>query len=215
MKSIIYAVHIAELLAAILASIYYFKYKKTPLKFFCIYLWYVLINEALASVLIPRGIVSYHLTNIYGLITSLYVTWVCLRYVKSFYLNRIIKFLIFIIAITHIVEFGVKGFDQPWGISKAVGPLLGVVALFIYLINLFKSASVINPFKETVTYFLAGFALFFVASPVILIARIYYLDNLTMSYNLSYIMAAIAILMYTIFSFGFIYSKKASDLEEN
>ncbi|WP_405227166.1 hypothetical protein [Dokdonia sp. Asnod1-B02] len=215
MKTIIYAVHIAELLAAILASIYYFKYKKTPIKFFYIYLWYVLINEALASILIPKGIVSYHLTNIYGLITSLYVTWICLRYVRTLYLNRIIKFLMLIIGITHIAEFVIKGFDEPWAISKTIGPLLGVVALFIYLINLFKSASVINPFKETVTYFLIGFALFFVASPVILMARIYYLNNLTMSYNLSYIMAAIAILMYTIFSFGFIYSKKASGLEEN
>jgi hypothetical protein len=39
-----------------------------------------------------------------------------------------------------------------------------------------------------------------------------YINNIEMSIKLSYIMGFIVFLMYTIFSFGFIYSKKASDL---
>lgn len=207
MKIILYTVHATELIAAILASIYFFKYNKTPLKYFFIYLWYVFINETLAQILIPRGVVTYQLTNFYGLITSLYVVWICSKYVIISNLKNIIKILLGIILVIHCVELSLKGLNQPWVISKTVGPFVCLIALFVYLMSLFKTRAVINPFKELMTYFLIGFALFFVASPVILIARIYFLDNVNMGFSLSYIMGIIAILMYLIFSFGFIQTK--------
>ena len=202
-------VQIAQLIAAILATIYFKKYQNSTLKYFPFYLWYIVLNELLAYLLLSSGTIRFELTNLYGFITPLYVIWTCKSFLSSNKSRNILSTFIVIVCILNLTEWTIKGIhDEPWTLSKITGPLLCVAAFTIYLTSLFKLETVINPFKDIFTYFLLGFTLFSVASPIILLGRIFYLDNYSMSVNLSYIMGTVVILMYLIFSFGFYWGDK-------
>lgn len=212
MKTFIILAHIAELMAAILATFYFYKYKNSTLKYFVIYLWYVVLNETAAYFLLPQGIVRFELTNLYGFITPLYVIWTIKTFIPSKKAKHILLIFLFLMVLLNLGELFTKGLrEEPWTISKIAGPLLGVAAFSIYLASLFKLNIVINLFKDILTYFLLGFTLFFVASPIILLGRTYYLDNYAMSLNLSYIMGSVVIAMYLIFSFGFYWGDKIQE----
>lgn len=209
MKAIIITGYIAELIAAILATFYFTKYKNTSLRFFVVYLWYVVIQEAFTYFFLPLGFFRFELINLYGFITPLYVIWTCKSFLSSSKSRKILSTFILIVCVLNLTEWAIKGIhNEPWTISKITGPLLCVASFTIYLTSLFKLETVINPFKDIFTYFLLGFTLFSVASPIILLGRIFYLDNYTMSVNLSYIMGTVVILMYLIFAFGFYWGDK-------
>jgi len=137
------------------------------------------------------------------------------KYIKIKKFKNTTLILSGIALLIFLAELIFKGFKEVLFFSKTTGYLIALISLFLYIIGLFKTNSLHNPFRELFTYFLLGFTLFLIASPVILLARNMYTNNMEMSINLSYIMGFIVFLMYTIFSFGFIYSKKASELEED
>lgn len=209
MKAIVLVGYIAELIAAILATVYFYKYKNSSLKFFAIYLWYVVLHEAFTYFFLPLGFFRFELINLYGFVTPLYVIWTCRSFLSSNKFRHILTIFIVVVCILNFTEWAIKGIhNEPWTISKIIGPLLCVASFTIYLTGLFKLQTVINPFKDIFTYFLLGFTLFSVASPIILLGRIFYLDNYSMSVNLSYIMGTVVILMYIIFGFGFYWGDK-------
>ncbi len=163
----------------------------------------------MAYFLLSLGLIRFELTNIYGLITPLYVIWTCKSFLASKKAKRLLSLFVLIICVVNLTEGILKGLhNEPWTTSKITGPLLSVAAFTIYLIGLFKLNEVINPFKDIFTYFLLGFTLFSVASPIILLGRTFYLDNYSMSVNLSYIMGSVVIAMYLIFAFGFYYGDR-------
>jgi hypothetical protein len=209
MKLLIILGHVSQLIAAILALFYFSKYESSTLKFFLFYLWYVILNELSAYFLLSSGNIRFELTNIYGFITPLYVIWTCKTFLASYKSRNILTTFIVVVCILNLTEWAIKGIhNEPWTVSKITGPLLCVASFTIYLTGLFKLQTVINPFKDIFTYFLLGFTLFSVASPIILLGRIFYLDNYSMSVNLSYIMGTVVILMYIIFGFGFYWGDK-------
>lgn len=199
----------SELIAAILATVYFKKYKHSALCYFMPYLWYVVLNEACAYILLPLGIVRFELTNIYGLITPFFVLWTCRKFISSVNTKRILGLIMLAFFTINVIEGVMKGINPaPWTISKIAGPIIGIIAIAMSLASIFKRESVNNPLRDIYNYFLLGFTLFFVASPVVMLGRIYFLDNFRMSTNLSYIMAVVVILMYLIFSFGFYWGEK-------
>ncbi len=201
--------HVCQLIAALLAIFYFSKYKCSPLKPFLFYLWYVVLNEISAYLLLSSGTIRFELTNLYGFITPMYVIWTCKSFLSSNKSRNILTAFIVIVCTLNLTEWAIKGIhNEPWTLSKITGPLLCVASFTIYLTSLFKLETVINPFKDIFTYFLLGFTLFSVASPIILLGRIFYLDNYSMSVNLSYIMGTVVILMYVIFAFGFYWGDK-------
>lgn len=209
--------YLAELLTAISATAFFYKYRNTHLKYFSFYLWYVIINEILFYFLLRQDFVfiKHQLTNIYGLITIIFVLWMCSKYIELSRLKNIIYVLISASIIIFLTEYIYKGFNEVWVISKTTGALLCIVAFAIYISGLFQSNKTTNPFRQLFTYFLIGFSLFFVASPVILITRKLFIDNDKMSNSMTYLMGSIAILMYGIFCAGFIISKKEENLVKN
>ncbi|ANH59106.1 hypothetical protein I597_0172 [Dokdonia donghaensis DSW-1] len=215
MNTIRILIHTIELVAALCSLFTLWKYKSTPLKYFCVYLWYVVLHEAAAYFLLREGIIRFQLTNLYGFITTFFVLWMSYKYIKIKKFKNTTLILSGIALLIFLAELIFKGFKEVLFVSKTTGYLIALISLFLYIIGLFKTNSLHNPFRELFTYFLLGFTLFLIASPVILLARNMYINNMEMSINLSYIMGFIVFLMYAIFSFGFIFSKKASELEED
>jgi len=179
-------VHTAELFAAILASIYFYKYKNSPLRYFIYYLWYVVINEAAVYFLLPLGLFRFELSNLYNLVTPIFVIWTCRGFLVTHSPKKILSVLVIIIIAVNISEGLLKGVNEnPWTVSKTVGTILGIITFSIYLTNIFKTNLKLNLTRDIFTYFLH-----------------------VMLSNLNYIMGIIVVLMYLIFAFGFYYGEK-------
>ncbi|EAQ39049.1 hypothetical protein ACFO5T_11680 [Dokdonia genika] len=204
----------SEVIAAILASIYFYKYNHTNLKYFLVYLWYNAANELGGLYLLNQGF-KFELTNLFYVIAVTYYLSVIRMEVASRNLKLTASILIIAFLLIVVSDLSLNGLSEAWKMSNTLGSTIAIIGFLLYLIHTLKSSNLTNWSRNMINYFVAGFALFFIAGPVINLARVLYINNYALNVSLSYIMAIVAILMYTIFSFGFIYSKKASELEEN
>ena len=204
----------SEVIAAILASIYFYKYNHTNLKYFLVYLWYNAANELGGLYLLNQGF-KFELTNLFYVIAVTYYLSVIRMEVASRNLKLTASILIIAFLLIVVSDLSLNGLSEAWKMSNTLGSTIAIIGFLLYLIHTLKTSNLTNWSRNMINYFVAGFALFFIAGPVINLARVLYINNYALNVSLSYIMAIVAILMYTIFSFGFIYSKKASELEEN
>ncbi|WP_298353657.1 hypothetical protein [uncultured Dokdonia sp.] len=204
----------SEVIAAILASIYFYKYNHTNLKYFLGYLWYNAANELGGLYLLNHGL-KFELTNIFIVVAVTYYLSIIRKEVTSRNLKLTASILIIAFLLIVVSDLSLNGLSEAWKMSNTLGSTIAIIGFLLYLIHTLKSSNLTNWSRNMINYFVAGFALFFIAGPVINLARILYQYNYALNVSLSYIMAIVAILMYTIFSFGFIYSKKASELEED
>ncbi|TVZ53022.1 hypothetical protein [Dokdonia sp. Hel_I_53] len=214
MNTLLLIAYLTELLCAVGATLYYKKIKEANLKFFVVYLWYVFINEMVIIYLKQAGLLNFQLVNLYSFITVNYVLWITYKKIDIDKLKSTSITLFFLSLLIFIIEFIYKGSYEVWLVSKTLGPLICVISFSLYISNQFQSNITTNPFRQLFTYFLLGFALFFVASPVILVARTFYVSEDSTSLGLSYLMAIVVILMYSIFSLGFIISTKEASSSE-
>lgn len=199
----------AELLAAILATVYFYKYKSTSYWLFMPYLWYVILNEIAAYFLLNAGLVRYELSNVFVTITVPMFSYFIIRKVDGKSLKGIMLFATISFLVLSLVEAISKGFSEAWNIQEIATSFIGILGFSVYVIHLFRSSQTSNPFTSLFTYIVLGFVLSFVSAPVINTARVLYLDNPTLSRQLTYLMAAIVILMYCIFAFGLVRSEKS------
>lgn len=200
----------AELLAAILATIYFYKYRDTSYWLFMPYLWYVILNEIAAYILLNEGLIKYELSNIFVTLTVPLFSYFVITNVDAKGLKKTMTFATLLFIGLTVVEAITKGFSEAWSIQEIATSVIGILGFSIYVIHLFRSSQTSNPFTSLFTYIILGFVLSFVSAPVINTARVLYLDNPTLSYQLTYLMAGIVILMYCIFAFGMLRSKKQS-----
>ena len=199
----------AELLAAILATVYFYKYKSTSYWLFMPYLWYVILNEIAAYFLLNAGLVRYELSNVFVTITVPMFSYFIIRKVDGKSLKGIMLIATISFLVLSLVEAISKGFSEAWNIQEIATSFIGILGFSVYVIHLFRSSQTSNPFTSLFTYIVLGFVLSFVSAPVINTARVLYLDNPTLSRQLTYLMAAIVILMYCIFAFGLVRSEKS------
>ncbi len=197
-----------ELLAAILGTIYYFKYRNTPSQPIVFYLWYVVLNELAAYFLLKNGIIRYQLTNLYSLVTAIFFLLLVYRILEIKNLKKLVLGLIILISVSAGVELMTTGISNAWKFTKTFTAFIGIGGFIIYLIHLFQLKTQKMLFKDLSTYILLGFLVFFIGTPVVNLARILYSHNLELVIRLNYILIGVVILMYSIFSFGFIYSVK-------
>ncbi len=200
----------AELLAAILATVYFYKYRSTSYWLFMPYLWYVILNEIAAFFLLNAGWVKYELSNIFVTITVPMFSYFIISKVDGKNLKAMMGFATISFLILSLIEGISKGVSEAWNIQEIATSFIGILGFSVYVIHLFRSSQTSNPFTSLFTYILLGFVLSFVSAPVINTARVLYLDNPELSEQLTFLMAAIVVLMYCIFSFGLIRSKSQS-----
>ncbi|RMB56551.1 hypothetical protein EAX61_14170 [Dokdonia sinensis] len=200
---------VAELLSAILATIFFKKYNKTVIKWMLPYLWYVVLNETLSYFLvIKRGLLQYELVNLYLLITVLFVLFLISNRVRLSKHKAILHFIAIVFTMGVAIEWVVKGIGVSWQFSEFIGALSVIIGTCIYGISLFINDDLSNPIKNLFTYIMLGFTTYFIAGPIIFIAIYLYSDNYDLIISLKYLLYGTIILMYSIFSFGFIYSDK-------
>lgn len=210
----------SELLAAIVGTIYFYKYKNTSLKYFLYLLWYIVLTEFFSGYASKTGTLifytdengNHYTTWFYNLLR--FVTFSSLFYIYYKYLNTVkfkkwIRFFAIIyISVYFINWFFIQDFvKESSELPRILGSLFLISTIIFYFIELLRSEKIIVFHRLLLFWISVGLLLFYTGTIPFALKRNGY-ALIPGIHDLFLILYLLAISMYLIFTFGFIWSKK-------
>jgi len=216
-----YLVPFSELLASIVGTIYFYKYRHTVLKYFLILLWYITLTEFSGWYISSNRIESllffdqngtlynlwmYNLLRVFTFSTIFYI------YIKSINTkryNQLIKtFLITYLILVIINWLFIQSFIFEMSeIPRVIGSLFATITVIFYFIELLKSEKIITFHRGLLFWISTGILLYYSGSiPFALKWNGYML--IPGIHKIFLINTILSLTMYLTFTFGFIWSKK-------
>jgi len=208
-----------ELIATITGTVYFYKYKYSYLKYFLYLLWFTTFTEFIGPYAIEKEFliffdekgIKYNLWmyNLLEIITFMTFFYMYFKSIKNSSYRLWIK--IFIISYVVISVFNwafIQSFILEWSeLPYIVGSLFLIITILFYFIELLKSEKILLFHRTLLFWISVGLLLFYTGTiPFTIEMNGYALIPGT--HKLFLIMYILAIVMYLIFTFGFIWSKK-------
>jgi len=209
----------SELLAAIVGTIYFYKYKHTHLKYFLYILWYIVLTEFTGWYAAEYSFLVFfdeegRLYNLwmYNLMYTIFFPVVLTIYLKSInnsvYKKWIKLFIFFYILISILNWSFIQSFKYEWSeLPDVAGSLFLAISVIFYFIELLRSDKVIIYHRKLLFWISIGLLIFHVGTIPFNIEITHYALQKSI-HNLFLILWILALIMYLIFTFGFIWSKK-------
>ena len=198
-----------ELITAVIASIYFYKYKNTFLKYFCFLLWYAVLND-ISGVLIRDYISRYNaiIYNIYYCINFTYLFALYRHYIKN---DKYKKLLLLFILFYYIILI-INGFFENYIIEFLSLPYIAaatfiIISISIYFVEILNTEKVLYVKKNLLFWISVGLLLFYIGNIPFRILRNYY-EYLTDATVLILLNVILATIMNSCFIIGFIWSDK-------
>ena len=211
----------SELLAAIVGTIYFNKYKHTYLKYFLYLLWYITLTEFTAWYATENHVLgffdengthyNYWFYNLLYMITFMFLYYIYFKSINTKKYRKWIKvFLISYVIIATINWSFVQNFFFDWSeIPTVIGSIFLIITILFYFIELLKSEKIIIFHRMLLFWISVGLLLFYSGTiPFTLKFNGYAL--IPGVHKIFLIQFILAIIMYLTFTFGFIWSKKES-----
>ena len=210
----------AEILATIIGTIFYFKYKKTAFKYMLFILWLIVIKETLGYFhkelhlyYLDENGIKYNLWmgNIltFILYPAYYVMY--LKTIKTVKYKSVIKLFISVFVIIYITNWlFFQNFLTDYPIyPRIIGSIFLTITVIFYFVELLRSDKIIS-FHRLVPFWISvGLLIFYTSTiPFTVVQNTYMLASETAVKKMFIIKLVLATAMYLIFTFGFIWSKK-------
>lgn len=212
-------------MAAILATIYFYKYRHTPLKYLLYLLWYITFTEFLAWYSVKYEIkqllfineqgVKYNwwMYNLLRFVTFNGLFLIYSNYLKNKKFKQLIKLFVASYTLVYILNWTfIQNFIWDTSeIPRIVGSIFLIITILCYFIELLRSDLIVVFHKLLMFWISVGLLLFYTGTiPFFLKINQYavmypFTDRIHKLFLIIYILA---ITMYLTFSFGFIWSKK-------
>lgn len=213
-----------ELLSAIIGTIYFYKYRNTSIKFFLFILWYITFTEFTGSYASKNNVFvffdekgidyNYWMFNLLYFVFFNMVLFIYLKSVKK--LNH--KFWIKIFIISYILisiinwSFFQSFIFEMSELPYVIGSIFLIISIIFYFIQLLKSSETKIFHKELLFWISIGLLLFHSGTiPFSLEYNGYAL--IPGIHKLFLIIYFLSPLMYSIFTFGFIWSDKETNID--
>lgn len=209
MTELLIAGLISEFLAAIVASVYFYKYKDSLLWLLLPLLWYIPINEVLCQFVFVNTKIGFLLYNIYDIIVGPTILIITISQLKNTFRKKVIRTLLFIYVIAYCINLmQMNLLEELSTMIPTLSAIFIVIGLLYYLIELLKSDKIIQVGKDLFLWIAIGFLIFFIAYPVVFFAQKYLINKSTILkslYNIHYI---ISLCSYLTIAFGLFYGGK-------
>lgn len=205
----------SEILAAIAATIFFFKYKKTSMKYLLLVLWLIVLTEQFGLIMGQKRILLYENKYNYWIFNIMKPIWKLL-YLYIFYKSlenkkykKWIRNFIAIYIVSLIINwvFLQNFLTEIESYSHIIGAFFIISSAIFYLIELLKSDKIIRFYRKLLFWVSIGLLTFYGGTIPFIIVRDYY-ANLNYIHNIYLIIYVLGTLMYLLFAFGFIWSKK-------
>ena len=214
----------SELLAAIIGTIYFYKYKHTHLKYFLYILWHIVLTEFTGWYSSHYDVLGFFDETgrhynlwMYNLMYFIYfpvILWMYSKSIKRLVFVKWIKlFILFYVLISIINWLFIQDFRYEWSeLPDVAGTLFLAISIIFYFIELLKSDKIITYHKKLLFWISVGLLIFHTGTLPFTIKITGYalLDGI---HNLFLIVWILAIIMYLLFAFGFIWSDKEEDID--
>ncbi len=209
----------SELISAIVGTIYLYKYKNTYLKYFLLLLWYITVTELIGGYIVENKILVYidenglvynkWLHNIRRFVTFIILYYIYFKLLQTKVFKKWIKIFAIIFSIIYVLNwiFLQNFIKESPEIPQVLGSIFLVISILFYFIELLKSEKIMVFHRLLLFWISVGLLLFYTGTiPFMLKWNGYML--IPGVHKLFLIVYILAITMYLIFTFGFIWSKK-------
>ncbi|PID69626.1 MAG: hypothetical protein CSA39_01180 [Flavobacteriales bacterium] len=209
----------SEILAAILATVFYFKYKNTGFRYIIWVLWLIVLAELLGLFHAELGLyyedekgIKYN-SFIFNILYFLVYPMLFLIYYKSLstsnYKKIIVLFFVLFLIVSIINWVFIQDILTAWSkYPDVLGSLFLTICIIFYFIELLQSEKIIR-FQRSVPFWInVGLLVYYTSTiPFTVVADSLKFGDATQRklYLINYVLS---IAMYVIFSFGFIWSKR-------
>ena len=204
MDYLIYIVLLFEFAAAISATVYYKKYKSTPLKWMLPLLWYIAINEFTCHILLApyRFEILY---NFYEVIVCLGLLIITRLHLSHHTRIAIANVLIVVSAIAFTITAITQDPFKDWPVfSFTLSTILIIIALTLYLVEQLKSNKIAAYTRDIFLWVCIGFLIFHISYPVIMFSRYFLVMDSVFIYEAIFLIQFIAVIAcYGTIAFGF------------
>lgn len=202
---------IVEFLAALSATIFFFKIKSSSLKWILPLLWYIPISELLCHTVFRSG--GYMLLlNIYEFVVPVSLLLITRDQLKDDFRRKVMSYItasaLIVFIINWILIDPLKEFSK---FAFTIASILIVIGLLYYLIEQLKSNEILKVNRDIFLWVCFGFLVFHISYPVILFAEIYFTSQSgfgTTIDKLRGLQSIIVTISYLIVAFGFYYGEK-------
>ena len=200
-----------EIITAIIGSIYFYKYKNSYLKYFLVYLWYIVFNEIygkyIADVMNDNNSFIYNIYMIINFIFLLSIYWNKLQ-------KEIHKKLIIVFALCLLFVFIINPFKENYKIeittlSFIVGASSLIFAVILYFIEILNSEKVLHITRELLFWISFGILIYNVGAIPCIVSRTYYYETFQNSFDfLNTLYLSLIFILNICYIIGFICSHK-------
>lgn len=202
---------VVEILSAVMALIFFKKYKDQSTRWILLNLWFVVIVELCAMQLRKYNLANQWLYNILGVLEIVVFQYIFYRESTSSIAKRIIKCSAIVSIIAVIVE-GLIYSKQPFlsflNYSFAISSFLIAVSALLYLRQVVRTEKILYLKSVLLFWISIGLLFYHICNLPITVLSNVLLDLDVDTYGLLLIQAFAGILMYVCFILGFIWSKK-------
>lgn len=209
MTELLIAGLISEFLAAIVATVYFYKYKDSLLWLLLPLLWYIPLNEVLCQFVFANTKIGFLLYNIYDIIVGPTLLIITISQLKNTFRKKVIRTLLFTYVIAYCINLTQMNLlEELSTMMPTLSAIFIVIGLLYYLIELLKSDKIIQVGRDLFLWIAIGFLIFFIAYPVVFFAQKYLINKSTILkslYNIHYI---ISVCSYLTIAFGLYYGGK-------
>jgi hypothetical protein len=208
-------IQVFEVATAIIASIFFWKYSSSFLRYFLVMIWFIVIVEIVIGALKDNGIIVQN-NFIYNVITSLQYVYFFILYYRAMktqtYRKWVLGFLVLFLAsvIVNYLWFQPLKFTSPFSsYTFTLGAILLIVAIGLFLVEILNTEMVLY-FKRYLMFWISMGLLIFYTGIIPFVLSLNLLPTLLSSDSLAIIFFTLNLAMYSCFSLGFILSHKYS-----
>ncbi len=208
-----------ELLAALAGTFYFYKYRHTSLKYIMYLLWYITITEFFAWYMRETGTLIYRdeggrgysnwIYNVLRFITFNTFFYIYHQYLTTSKFKKWVKLFAIGYSVFYFLNwiFIQDFFEKSSELPKVTGSIFLIITIIFYFIELMRSEKIVIFHRMLLFWISIGLLLFYTGTiPFTLTWNGYAL--IPGIHKLFLILYILAIMMYLIFTFGFIWSKK-------
>ncbi len=198
-----------ELLAALVGTFYFYKYKRDFLKYFLIILWYTAINEFLGFTLTKMGVaVNIIIYNIFHFINF---SFLFLLFNKCLKIERHKKFTKLFLAI-YVLSFFVNMWFQNYifqiqTIPYLIASVLLITSIVFYFSEILNTNEVLFIKTNIMFWISVGYLLYLAGNIPIRVIRNYLFELVDLK-DILEISSVLSIIMNICFILGFIWGEK-------
>lgn len=200
-----------EIVTAIVATIFYYKYKNTYLKYFLFILWYIVINEI--SGYCCRTFYNKNnsiLYNIYYIINFTFLLSVYRNFISNRSYKTYINFFIIIYWISCIINlFYENCFKEAQVIPYIIASTFLIVSIVMYFIEILRSEQILKITRNLLFWISIGLLLFHIGYiPYKIVQKFLKIDSIIHLENLRSIFYSLILILNICYIIGFIWSHK-------